>query len=68
MLIGGLGDPVYIRGLWYYYRTGHTWFPPFGAMLGVLCGILCTCAGMIAYSYAEEKEKGTGRFSNSQTT
>jgi hypothetical protein len=31
----------YIGGLWYYDRTGHTWFPLFGgAILGVLCGIL----------------------------
>jgi hypothetical protein len=59
MMVGSLGYPLYIGGLWYYDRTGQTWFPLFGgAMLGVLCGILWTCAGMIAFSYAEEKEKG----------
>jgi hypothetical protein len=59
MMVGSLGYPLYIGGLWYYDRTGQTWFPLFGgAMLGVLCGILWTCAGMIAFSYAEEREKG----------
>lgn len=47
MLVGGLSYPLYVGGLLYYDRTGHTWFPLFGgAMLGVLCGILWTCAGM----------------------
>ncbi len=58
MFVGSLGYPLYIGGLWYYDRTGHTWFPLFaGAILGVLCGILVTCCGMISYAYAEESEK-----------
>lgn len=58
-MVGSLGYPLYVGGLWYFDVTGHSWFPLFaGAMLGVLAGILTTCAGMIATSYAEEKEKG----------
>jgi hypothetical protein len=59
MVIGSLGYPLYVAGLWYYDRTGNEWFPLWaGAMLGALCGILWTCAGMIAFSYGEENEKG----------
>jgi hypothetical protein len=59
LMVGSLGYPLYVGGLWYFDVTGHSWFPLFaGAMLGVLAGILTTCAGMIATSYAEEKEKG----------
>jgi hypothetical protein len=59
MMIGSLGYPLYVGGLWYYDRTGNTWFPLFaGAMLGTLCGILVTCCNMISFAYPEEHQKG----------
>jgi hypothetical protein len=61
-IIGSFGYPLYIAGLWYFDRTGNSWFPLWsGAMLGMLCGILWTAAAFIQFSYAEEKEKALVR-------
>ncbi|EFQ96815.1 hypothetical protein MGYG_08738 [Nannizzia gypsea CBS 118893] len=27
VMIGSIGYPLYVAGLWYYDRTGHSWFP-----------------------------------------
>ena len=63
-MIGSLGYPLYVGGLWYYDRTGHEWFPLFsGAMLGLTAGFLWTAAAYIQFSYAEEKDKGLVRTS-----
>ncbi|KAK5203348.1 hypothetical protein LTR47_009572 [Exophiala xenobiotica] len=59
IMIGSLGYPLYIAGLWYFDRTGHKWFPLWaGAMLGMLCGILQTVGAYISFAYPEEKDKG----------
>ncbi|EXJ79410.1 hypothetical protein A1O3_08912 [Capronia epimyces CBS 606.96] len=59
IVIGSIGYPLYIGGLWYFDRTGHSWFPLWGgAMLGILCGILLTAAAFIQFAYPEEKDKG----------
>jgi hypothetical protein len=58
IMIGSLGYPLYIAGLWYFDRTGHKWFPLWaGAMLGMLCGILQTVGAYISFAYPEEKDK-----------
>lgn len=57
--IGCIGYPLYVGGLWYFDRVGHSWFSYFGGvMLGVTAGCLWTGAGYIAFSYAEEWNKG----------
>lgn len=59
LMLGTLGYPLYVGGLWYYDKTGNSWFPLFsGAVLGALSGILWTCVYMIAYAYADENQKG----------
>ncbi|KAI1618725.1 hypothetical protein EDD36DRAFT_402388 [Exophiala viscosa] len=59
MLLGMVGYPLYVGGMWYYDRTGNTWFPLFGgAMIGFSVGVLLTCAGMIAFSYSTERTRG----------
>ncbi|KAK5028879.1 hypothetical protein LTS07_006259 [Exophiala sideris] len=59
MLLGMIGYPLYVGGMWYYDRTGITWFPLFGgAMIGLSVGVLLTCAGMIAFSYSTERTRG----------
>lgn len=59
LIIGAVGYPLYVGSLWYYDRTGATWFPLFaGAILGVTCGILWTCVSMVAFSYPQEQHKG----------
>lgn len=58
-MLGTLGYPLYVGGLWYYDRTGHSWFPLLsGAVLGATSGILWTCVFSIAYAYASEGQKG----------
>lgn len=59
LMLGTLGYPLYVGGLWYYDRTGRAWFPLLsGAVLGALSGILWTCVFSIAYAYASEGQKG----------
>lgn len=59
LMIGTLGYPLYVGGLWYYDNTGNSWFPLFaGAVLGALSGVLWTCVYMVAYAYADESQKG----------
>ncbi|KAM5460956.1 hypothetical protein MferCBS49748_007571 [Microsporum ferrugineum] len=58
VMIGSVGYPLYVAGLWYYDRTGHSWFPLFaGAVLGSLCGPLWTTAAFIQFAYPQEKDK-----------
>ncbi|KAF3484377.1 uncharacterized protein GIQ15_03701 [Arthroderma uncinatum] len=58
IMIGSIGYPLYVAGLWYYDRTGHSWFPLFsGAVLGSLCGPLWTAAAFIQFAYPQEKDK-----------
>ncbi|KAJ9628319.1 hypothetical protein H2204_009294 [Knufia peltigerae] len=57
-VIGAIGYPLYVGGLWYFDREGHQWFPLFaGAMLGISAGFLWTACGFIQLAYAEEQEK-----------
>ncbi|KAF2102542.1 hypothetical protein NA57DRAFT_71532 [Rhizodiscina lignyota] len=59
MMIGALGYPLYVGGLWYFDRHGHDWFPYLaGALLGCTAGCLWTAAGFIQFAYANEDEKG----------
>ncbi|TQS34079.1 hypothetical protein Golomagni_05551 [Golovinomyces magnicellulatus] len=59
LMLGTLGYPLYVGGLWYYDNTAESWFPLFaGAILGALSGVLWTCVGMVAYAYADENQKG----------
>ncbi|KIW29497.1 uncharacterized protein PV07_05310 [Cladophialophora immunda] len=58
MAFGALGYPLYVGGLWYFDRQGHSWFPYFaGASLGVTAGCLWTAAGFVQFAYAEEDQK-----------
>lgn len=57
-MIGSIGYPLYVGGLWYYDRTGHPWFPLFsGAVLGLTGGFLWSAAAFVQFAYAEEKNK-----------
>lgn len=59
LMVGTLGYPLYVGGLWYYDNTANSWFPLFaGAVLGALSGVLWACVCMIAYAYADEGQKG----------
>lgn len=59
LMIGTLGYPLYVGGLWYYDNTANAWFPLLaGAVLGALSGVLWACVYMIAYAYADENQKG----------
>jgi len=58
IMIGAIGYPLYVGGLWYFDRVGHAWFPYFaGAILGCTAGCLWTAAGFIQFAYAQEDEK-----------
>ncbi|OAL38222.1 hypothetical protein AYO20_02674 [Fonsecaea nubica] len=58
MAFGALGYPLYVGGLWYFDRQGHSWFPYLaGAFLGVTAGCLWTAAGFVQFAYAEEDQK-----------
>ncbi|KAF3894829.1 DUF895 domain membrane protein [Trichophyton interdigitale] len=58
VMLGSIGYPLYVAGLWYYDRTGHSWFPLLaGALLGSLCGPLWTAAAFIQFAYPQEKDK-----------
>ncbi|KIX01044.1 uncharacterized protein Z518_10110 [Rhinocladiella mackenziei CBS 650.93] len=58
LMIGSIGYPVYVGGLWYYDRTGNSWFPLLaGAILGISGGFLWTAAAYVQFAYAEEKDK-----------
>lgn len=58
LMIGSLGYPLYVGGLWYYDRTGHSWFPLLsGAVLGLTGGFLWSAAAFVQFSYAQEKDK-----------
>lgn len=62
LMIGSIGYPCYVGGLWYYDRTGNAWFPLLsGAILGITGGFLWTAAAYVQFSYAEEKDKGLVR-------
>ena len=57
-MIGSLGYPLYVGGLWYYDRTGHSWFPLLGgAVLGLTGGFLWSTAAFVQFAYAREKDK-----------
>lgn len=59
LMLGTLGYPLYVGGLWYFDKTGNRAFPlAAGAILGALSGVLWTCVGMVAYAYADENQKG----------
>lgn len=59
LMIGSIGYPLYVGGLWYYDVSGHAWFPLWGgAMLGLTGGCLWTAAAYVQFTYAEEKDKG----------
>ncbi|KAJ3498181.1 hypothetical protein NLG97_g1327 [Lecanicillium saksenae] len=58
LMIGSLGYPLYVGGLWYYDRTGHSWFPLLGgAVLGLTGGFLWSTAAFVQFAYAHEKDK-----------
>jgi len=58
LMIGSVGYPLYVGGLWYYDRSGNSWFPLFsGAVLGCTSGCLWTAAAYVQFTYAEEKHK-----------
>ncbi|TQV98594.1 hypothetical protein V2A60_007686 [Cordyceps javanica] len=58
LMIGSLGYPLYVGGLWYYDRTGHAWFPLLGgAVLGLTGGFLWSTAAFVQFAYAHEKDK-----------
>jgi hypothetical protein len=58
LMLGGVGYPIYVAGLWYFDRVGHAWFPYLGgALLGLSAGCLWTSAGFIQFAYAQEDEK-----------
>ena len=58
IMIGVIGYPLYVGGLWYFDRVGHAWFPYFaGAVLGATAGCLWTAGGFIQFAYAQEDEK-----------
>ncbi|EXJ82757.1 hypothetical protein A1O3_06572 [Capronia epimyces CBS 606.96] len=59
LMIGGIGYPVYVAGLWYFDRTGNDWFPYLGGtVLGCTSGFLWTAAAYVQFSYPEEHCKG----------
>ncbi|KAF4977215.1 hypothetical protein FZEAL_6243 [Fusarium zealandicum] len=59
LMVGSVGYPLYVGGLWYFDRTGNSWFPLMsGAILGLTGGFLWTAAAYVQFSYAEEKDKG----------
>ncbi|KGQ12047.1 putative membrane protein C6F6.04c [Beauveria bassiana D1-5] len=58
LMMGSLGYPLYVGGLWYYDRTGHSWFPLLGgAVLGLTGGFLWSTAAFVQFAYAREKDK-----------
>ncbi|KAH8694054.1 major facilitator superfamily domain-containing protein [Talaromyces proteolyticus] len=58
MLLGSVGYSLYTGGLWYFDRSGNSWFAYLGGGVeGVSAALLWASAGAIAYSYAEEKDK-----------
>ncbi|KAM3532662.1 hypothetical protein NHJ13051_000125 [Beauveria bassiana] len=58
LMMGSLGYPLYVGGLWYYDRTGHSWFPLLGgAVLGLTGGFLWSTAAFVQFAYAQEKDK-----------
>lgn len=62
LMTGSIGYPLYCGGLWYYDRTGNSWFPLMsGAILGLTGGFLWTAAAYVQFTYAEEKDKGLVR-------
>ncbi|CAH0022488.1 unnamed protein product [Clonostachys rhizophaga] len=59
LMVGAIGYPLYVGGLWYFDTTGNSWFPLMsGAILGITGGFLWTSAAYVQFSYAEEKSKG----------
>lgn len=59
LILGAVGYPIYAGSLWYYDSTGRSWFPLLGGtVLGISGACLWTGAGLVAFSYAEEKHKG----------
>jgi hypothetical protein len=64
LMIGAVGYPLYVGGLWYFDRQGGDWFPYLaGAILGCTAGCLWTAGGFIQFAYANEDEKGLVMFS-----
>lgn len=58
LMIGSLGYPLYVGGLWYYDRTGNAWFPLMsGAILGLTGGFLWSAAAFVQFAYAKEEDK-----------
>ena len=52
-MLGTVGYPTYVAGLWFYDVRGQLWFPIMGgAVLGFCASLLWTASGYIAFSYA----------------
>lgn len=60
LMLGAAGYPLYIGGLWYFDRSGHSWFVYLSGVLNGISGaFLWTTAAYIQFSYPEERQKGT---------
>jgi hypothetical protein len=58
LIIGALGYPIYIGGLWYYDRSGNSWLVYLsGVLSGISGAFLWTTAAYIEFCYPEEKNK-----------
>jgi hypothetical protein len=58
LIIGALGYPLYIGGLWYYDRSGNSWLVYLsGVISGISGAFLWTTGAYIEFCYPEEKNK-----------
>lgn len=63
LVIGALGYPLYIGGLWYYDRSGNSWLVYLsGVLSGISGAFLWTTGAYIEFCYPEEKNKAMVSF------
>ncbi|KAM5466608.1 hypothetical protein MauCBS54593_005865 [Microsporum audouinii] len=68
VMIGSVGYPLYVAGLWYYDRTGHSWFPLFAekdkarfiSVQWILRSAGATVGAIIALSANFHQQKAVG--------
>lgn len=59
LVLGAVGYPFYVGGLWYYDRTAHNWLVYLsGVTNGISGAFLWTTSSFVQFCYPEEKQKG----------
>lgn len=58
LMLASLGYPLYVGGLWYYDKSGNTWFVYLsGVVSGLSASFLWTTCAYIQFCYPEEDKK-----------